>query len=103
MGLPTWSKPASPCLSSRFPYGVEITREALKRVALSEAFLKELGFSELRVRCSHDTARIEVPAGEIDRFLSHDLREKVVKAFRGFGFKYISLDLEGFSSGKLNR
>ncbi|MEW6116583.1 MAG: ATP-dependent sacrificial sulfur transferase LarE [Nitrospirota bacterium] len=102
-GLPTWSKPASPCLSSRFPYGVEITRDALRRVARAEAFLKELGFSELRVRCSHDTARIEVPAEEIERFVDRDLREGVVKAFREFGFKYVSLDLEGFSSGKLNR
>lgn len=103
MGLPTWSKPASPCLSSRFPYGVEITGEALKRVARSEAFLRELGFSELRVRCSHDTAKIEVPANEIDRFLDSALRERVVEAFRAFGFKHISLDLEGFKSGKLNR
>ncbi|MBI3592485.1 MAG: ATP-dependent sacrificial sulfur transferase LarE [Nitrospirae bacterium] len=102
MGLPTWSKPSSPCLSSRFPYGVEITRNALKRVERSEEFLKGLGFGELRVRSHHDMARIEVQPAEIDRILEKGLRESVVKRFKEFGFKYVSIDLEGFRSGRFN-
>jgi uncharacterized protein len=102
LGLPTWSKPASPCLSSRFPYGVAITKDALKRVEMSEEFLKSLGFTELRVRSHNDTARIELRADEIDRLLNKELREFVVDEFKKFGFKYIAIDLEGFRSGKLN-
>lgn len=102
LGLPTWSKPASPCLSSRFPYGVMITKDALKRVELSEEFLKGLGFSELRVRSYNDTARIEVRADEIDRLFCRGLRESVVMQLKKFGFKYVTIDLEGFRSGKLN-
>lgn len=102
MGLPTWSKPASPCLSSRFPYGMEITKEALKRVEMSEEFLKSLGFSELRVRSLNDTARIEVRSDEIDRIFDEKLRGSIVDALKKIGFKYVSIDLEGFRSGKLN-
>ncbi|MDI6801288.1 MAG: ATP-dependent sacrificial sulfur transferase LarE [Thermodesulfovibrionales bacterium] len=100
--LPTWSKPASPCLSSRFPYGEKITKEALKRVELSEEFLKSLGFSELRVRSHNDTARIEVKTDEIDRLFNKELRDAVKDKLKKFGFKYIILDLEGFRSGSLN-
>jgi uncharacterized protein len=102
MGLPTWSKPASPCLSSRFPYGIEITKEALKRVEMSEEFLKGLGFSELRVRSLNDTARIEVRSDEISRIFDEKLRSSIVDALKKFGFKYVSIDLEGFRSGNLN-
>ena len=102
MGLPTWSKPASPCLSSRFPYGVEITKDALKRVELSEEFLKGLGFNELRVRSHNDIARIEIKSGEIDRMLEKEMREAVAHQLKKFGFKYVAVDMEGFRSGKLN-
>ncbi len=102
VGLPTWSKPASPCLSSRFPYGMEITRDALKRVEMSEEFLKSLGFSELRVRSLNDTAKIEVRSDEIDRIFDEKLRGSIVDALKKFGFKHVSIDLEGFRSGKLN-
>lgn len=102
MGLPTWSKPASPCLSSRFPYGVEITKDALKRVEMSEEFLKGLGFTELRVRSHNDIARIELRTDEIDRLFNKELRESIVNEFKKNGFKYIAIDLEGFRSGKLN-
>ncbi len=102
LGLPTWSKPASPCLSSRFPYGVEITRDALKRVELSEEFLKGLGFRELRVRSHNDTARIEIVSDEIGRLLNKELRESIAHRLKKFGFKYVTVDIEGFRSGKLN-
>lgn len=102
LGLPTWSKPASPCLSSRFPYGMTITKDALKRVELSEEFLKGLGFSELRVRSCNDTARIEVRTDEIYMLLDEKLRQSIVDALKKFGFKYITIDMEGFRSGKLN-
>ncbi|WP_333654888.1 ATP-dependent sacrificial sulfur transferase LarE [Dissulfurispira sp.] len=102
MGLPTWSKPASPCLSSRFPYGVAITKDALKRVEMSEEFLKNLGFTELRVRSHNDMARIELRADEIDRLFNKELRESITNEFKKIGFKYVTIDLEGFRSGKLN-
>ncbi len=102
MGLPTWSKPASPCLSSRLPYGTEITRDALKRIELSEEFLKSLGFGNLRVRSHDDMARIEVTDKELSRFFDKGIRESVVTRLKEFGFKYIVVDLEGFRSGRLN-
>jgi uncharacterized protein len=102
MGLPAWSKPSSPCLSSRFPYGVRITKEALKRVEHAEAFLKGLGFGELRVRSHNDMAKIEVGAQELSGFLDKEMRERVVQRFKALGFKCVSIDLEGFRSGKLN-
>ncbi|MBA4348781.1 MAG: TIGR00268 family protein [Thermodesulfovibrio sp.] len=102
LDLPTWSKPASPCLSSRFPYGVEITKEGLKRVEQAEEFLKNLSFHELRVRSHNDTARIEVRTDEIDKLLGKGLREMIVIKLKELGFKHVAVDLEGFRSGKLN-
>lgn len=102
MGLPTWSKHSSPCLSSRFPYGVAITKEALKRVEVSEGFLRSLGFTELRVRNHNGMAKIELKAQEIDRLLNKELRESIINEFKRIGFKHIAIDLEGFRSGKLN-
>lgn len=101
-GLPTWSKPASPCLSSRFPYGVKITKDALRRVELSEDLLKGLGFSELRVRNFNDTARIEVKTDEIARLFDKKVRELIVERLKNLGFRYVTVDMEGFRSGKLN-
>ncbi len=102
LGLPTWSKPASPCLSSRFPYGTRITRDALKRVEDAESFMKGLCFGDLRVRSYNDMAKIEVDAAELPRFIDKELREFVVRKIKALGFKYVSIDLEGFRSGKLN-
>lgn len=103
LGLPWWDKPAQPCLSSRFPYGEEITVEKLRRVGQAERYLRKLGWSTLRVRSQGDTARIELPAAEIPTFIqSTDLAE-LVEAFKGYGFTYVTLDLEGFVSGKLNQ
>ncbi|MEH2465528.1 ATP-dependent sacrificial sulfur transferase LarE [Nostoc sp.] len=103
LGLPWWDKPAQPCLSSRFPYGEEITVAKLQRVGRGEIFLRKLGWQNLRVRSEGDTARIELPAEQIKEFvLTNDL-QKVVSAFQDFGFIYVTLDLEGYRSGKLNQ
>ena len=100
--LPTWSKPSSPCLSSRFPYGVEITAEALRRVENAEIFLRDLGFNELRVRSHRTLASIEVGEQDIQRLLDQQVREAIVRHFKSIGFKQVTLDMEGFRSGKLN-
>jgi uncharacterized protein len=102
LGLPTWDKPASPCLSSRFPYGTAITHERLQMVARAEATLRELGFREVRVRYHGDVARIEVPAGELSRFADPEVRRAATAGVRAAGFRYVTLDLEGFRSGSLN-
>lgn len=103
LSLPTWDKPASPCLSSRFPYGEPISVDALKRVQEAESFLRSAGFGELRVRHCGDTARIELGEKDISRIFAPELRASVVKRLMELGYKFVSLDLEGFRSGKLNR
>jgi uncharacterized protein len=102
LDLPTWDKPSSPCLSSRFPYGTEINLERLKKVADCEVFMKELRFREFRVRYHGDLARIEVAQSEIDRLFEKAIRDAVVKRFKENGFNYITIDLQGFRSGSLN-
>ncbi|MEY3868501.1 MAG: hypothetical protein RLZZ338_2392 [Cyanobacteriota bacterium] len=103
LALPWWDKPAQPCLSSRFPYGEEITIQKLQRVGRAERYLRQLGLKTLRVRSEGDTAKIELPPEEIKEFvLSTDL-SILVSAFQEFGFIYVTLDLEGFRSGKLNQ
>ena len=100
LGLSNWDKPAAACLSSRIPYGSAATPSALGQVGGAEAALKAMGFGIVRVRHHGDTGRIEVPAGEMAKLVS--LRDEVVRALKGFGFAYVSLDLEGFRSGSLN-
>ena len=102
LGLPTWDRPASPCLSSRFPYGTRITVERLAQVESAERFLRSLGFRELRVRYHQQVARLEVPVGEMPRLLEARTREAVVAELRRLGFAYVALDLQGFRSGSLN-
>jgi uncharacterized protein len=102
LGLPTWDKPAAPCLSSRIPYGSEVTHEKLRQVEAAEKGLRELGFRVLRVRHHGDLARIEVPAAEIARFADPDLRRRALAAIKAAGFLFVALDLEGFRSGSLN-
>ncbi|NOY63817.1 MAG: ATP-dependent sacrificial sulfur transferase LarE [Nitrospirae bacterium] len=102
-GLKTWQRPSSPCLSSRFPYGTRITPEGLGMVEQAEEFLKSLGFKTLRVRHHGHLARIEVSQEDIVRFFDDHLRRTVVEEFLRIGYKFVSLDLEGFKSGKLNR
>ena len=101
-GLPTWDKPALPCLSSRFPYGTAIDLEKLKKVGACEVFLKGLGFREFRVRYHGDLARIEVNQNEIDRLFDKTIRDAIVTRFKEVGFTFVSLDLQGFRSGSLN-
>lgn len=103
LGLPWWDKPSQPCLSSRFPYGETITPEKLRRVAQGERYLRNLGYRTLRVRSAGDTARIELPAEEISRFAQATDLPALVAAFQAAGFLYVTLDLEGFRSGKLNQ
>jgi len=103
LGLDTWDRPASPCLSSRFPYGQRITSDLLKRVDKAEEFLKTIGMSTVRVRVHGDIARIEVPEQDMPVILEQDIRGRITETFRSLGFTFISLDLEGFQSGNMNR
>ncbi|MBD2340401.1 ATP-dependent sacrificial sulfur transferase LarE [Calothrix sp. FACHB-156] len=103
LGLPWWDKPAQPCLSSRFPYGEEITVTKLQRVGRAEIYLRKLGLKNLRVRSEGDTARIELPPEQIKEFVLTTDLQQVVSAFQEFGFIYVTLDLEGYRSGKLNQ
>ncbi len=103
LGLPWWDKPAQPCLSSRFPYGEEITVEKLHRVGRAEIYLRQLGYTNLRVRSQEDTAKIELPPEAIKDFVLNTDLPKLVKAFQELGFMFVTLDLEGYRSGKLNQ
>lgn len=102
LGLPTWDKQPFACLSSRFPYGTEITPERLAQVDRCETFLRGKGFRSYRVRYHGETARIEVDPAEIPRFLDPALREAVVSEFRAAGFVYVALDLQGYRTGSMN-
>lgn len=100
LGLRTWDKPAAACLASRVPYGTQVTVPLLARLDRAEAALRRLGFGQLRVRDYGDTARIELPLDDLAEAVRH--REAVVEAIRGVGYRYVTLDLEGFRSGNLN-
>ena len=101
--LPVWDKPATPCLSSRIAYGEQVTPERLAMIDAAEQFLRQQGFRPLRVRYHRgDVARIEVPLAELPRLVDAALRTAVVERFKALGFKYVSLDLEGFRSGSMN-
>lgn len=103
LGLPWWDKPAQPCLSSRFPYGEAIDVAKLQRVGRAEIYLRQLGYDNLRVRSQGDTAKIELSPADITRFVRQVDLPSLVKAFQKLGFVYVTLDLEGYRSGKLNR
>ncbi len=102
MSLPTWDRPASPCLSSRFPYGTTITPEGLAKVAAGERLLHSMGFKIARVRFHGEVARLELERSEIARILEDELRETVDREFRKIGFRFVAIDLKGFRSGSLN-
>lgn len=102
MGIPTWNKPSFACLSSRFPYGNEITEPKLKMVEQAEQFLLDLGFRQLRVRHHEDIARIEVASHERSRFFDEDLMDKVAEEFKKIGYKYVTLDMQGYRTGSMN-
>ena len=101
-GLPTWDKPASPCLSSRIAYGVPVTIERLSRVERGEEFLRAEGLREFRVRVHGELARLEVSPEEMASVLNVETAERFSKFFRGLGFKHVALDLTGFRSGSMN-
>jgi uncharacterized protein len=103
LGLPWWNKPAQPCLSSRFPYGEKISIAKLQRVGRAEIYLRKLGYEQLRVRSIADTARIELPPAQIKEFIAQQDLTLVVQALQNLGFADVTLDLEGYVSGKLNR
>jgi len=101
LGLPNWNKASFACLSSRIPHGTAVTVEALRRIEAAEAAIKALGFEQVRVRDHGDVARIEVESADIDRLTAH--RATVVDALHRAGYKFVSVDLEGYSTGSLNR
>jgi len=102
-GLPTWDKPATPCLSSRIAYGEDVTPERVRMIDAAEGWLRRRGLRLLRVRYHKgDLARIEVPVEELARLADPEVRRDLIPAFRELGFKFVTLDLEGFRSGSLN-
>lgn len=100
--LPTWDKPASPCLSSRIAYGTTVTIERLAKVDRGEEILREFGFKEFRVRHHDNLVRLEIAASEMDRILDKRVIDEVASRFRELGFKFVTLDLNGFRSGSMN-
>lgn len=103
MGLSVWDRPSAACLASRLPYGSPITKRKLQMVEAAEQFLKNLGFMELRVRHHGSVARIELGGKAFAGMTDEAVREKIVNKFQAIGFTHISLDLEGYVSGKMNR
>jgi uncharacterized protein len=101
LGLPNWNKPSFACLSSRIPHGMPVTVEALRRIEAAEAAIRSLGFGQVRVRDHGDIARIEVEGVEIERVAAQ--RAAIVDGVRRAGYKFVALDLEGYSTGSLNR
>ena len=101
-GLPTWDRPASACLASRVPYGMEVTPERLSLVERGEAALRELGFRQFRVRLHDKLARVEIAPDEMPRALSPEMAAAIAKELKAAGFAYVSLDLEGYRQGSLN-
>lgn len=102
LGLPNHDKPASPCLSSRIPYGQTITREKLDAVGQGERLLRALGFRQCRVRHHGEIARIEIDPAEMHHALNPETRDALVSGMKGLGFKFVALDLQGYRMGSLN-
>ncbi len=102
MSLPTADKPASPCLASRISYGEEITYKKIKMIEEGEEWLENKGITNSRVRLHKNIARIEVKEKEIPRFMKETFRKEMVRHFKGIGFKYVTLDLEGYRMGSMN-
>jgi uncharacterized protein len=102
VGLPTWDRPASACLSSRIPYGTPVTIQTIKKVETGEEELKALGFRQFRVRFHGEVVRIEIARDEMARALSMEMAQSFTAIFKSLGFKYVTLDLEGYRQGSLN-
>ncbi len=103
MGLPTWDKPAMSCLATRIAYGEPITDEKLRMIEAAEAFIAAHGFKQFRVRCHGSMARIEVEKAALARILESPLREQIIATFKEIGFLHVSMDLEGYVMGSMNR
>jgi pyridinium-3,5-biscarboxylic acid mononucleotide sulfurtransferase len=101
-GLPTWDKPASPCLSSRIAYGTPVTIERLSTVDRGEEILRQLGFREFRVRHHDSLVRLEIGPAEMERALQAEVVAELAHRFRELGFKYVTLDLHGYRTGAMN-
>jgi len=101
LNLPNWDKPSSPCLSTRIPYGTPITVDVLSKIELSEKFLQDVGFRQVRVRHHGDIARLEINPSDFEKVV--ECRELIVQRLREFGFIYVTLDLTGYRSGSLNQ
>ena len=101
-GLPTWDRPASACLSSRIPYGTPVTIETVRTVETGEEELKALGFRQFRVRFHGEVVRIEIARDEMPKALTLDMARQFTAIFKGLGFKYVALDLEGYRQGSMN-
>ncbi len=101
-GYPLWDRPAAPCLSSRVEYGRTVTREVLEQVERGEASLRELGFREMRVRHHGELARVEIARNELPRALTMEMMDAITAALKHAGFKYVTLDCQGFRSGAMN-
>lgn len=102
MGLPTWDKPAAACLASRIPYGQRVTIEKLSQIDQAESFLKSLGYRQVRVRHHGEIARIELAAEEMLRVFTAGHAERIAARLKSLGFRYVTLDLQGYRSGSLN-
>lgn len=103
MGLPTWSKPSSACLASRFPYGERITKEKLIMVARAEDFLRSLGMQVVRVRYHGRLCRIEIDPIDFSLIIQSECRCQIIDYFKKLGFAYVALDIEGYQSGSMNK
>ena len=102
MGLKTWNKPSLACLASRFPYGTKIIEERLRVVDAAEEFLRSLGITQVRVRHHGSIARIEVAREEMDKVMQEKIRHKVINKLRVLGYRYVTIDLEGYRTGSMN-
>ena len=101
-GLPTWDKPASPCLASRIPYGTPVTEDVVQKIAAGELYLRSLGIRTLRLRHHGDIARIEIEEKDMARVLDDETRKEIVRRLKTIGYLYVTLDMTGFKSGSLN-
>lgn len=102
-GLPTWEKPSSPCLSSRIPIGTPITLEAVKRIERGEKILKKAGFKVVRLRDHFPVARIEVGVDEIEKIVKNSIRDRIIKGLKEIGYKFVTIDLEGYRQGSFHK
>lgn len=102
LNLPSWNRPSSPCLASRFPYGEQITAGALRQVAEAEGFLRSRGFKEFRVRHHSDIARIELREEDMAMALKPEMRKTITEKLKSIGYRFVVIDIEGFRSGRMN-